>query len=186
MTDNKNCIDGASDKDNIVRGSEVQLVLFTVGGDRFAIDIMQAKEIIKPLKVTPLPDVPEFTKGVINLRGVLLPIISMRERLNISLDEEKELGSESRIIIVASNKMLVGIIVDLVEEIIRVPMKDIQPPPKIAKGIDSRYLLGMCRIDDEALVLLDLDKILSSSERIMIEGLKTKKKLKGKKNNSVK
>lgn len=184
MADKKNSIDAASKDKNVAGDFEVQLVLFTVGGDRFAIDIMKAKEIIKPVKVTPLPDVPDFTKGVINLRGVLLPIMSMRERLGLSDNEEENMGNESRIIIVAIKKMLVGIIVDFVEEIIRVPLKDVQPPPKIAKGIDSRYLLGMCRIDDEALVLLDLDKILSSSEKVLIEGLKANSKSKGKKNKS--
>ena len=154
--------------------SEVQLVMFTVCGEKYAIDIMKAKEIIKPVKVTPLPDVPEFIKGVINLRGMLLPVISMKERLGIATENIEELGHEARIILVAMEKMVVGIFVDSVEEIIRVRLKDIQAPPRIAKGIGSEYLQGICRMEDEALVMLDLNRILSSSERIMIEGLKNK------------
>jgi len=154
--------------------SEVQLVMFTVCGEKYAIDIMKAKEIIKPVKVTPLPDVPEFIKGVINLRGMLLPVISMKERLGIATENIEELGHEARIILVAMEKMVVGIFVDSVEEIIRVRLKDIQAPPRIAKGIGSEYLQGICRMEDEALVMLDLNRILSSSERIMIEGLENK------------
>ena len=154
--------------------SEVQLVMFTVSGEKYAIDIMKAKEIIKPVKVTPLPDVPEFIKGVINLRGMLLPVISMKERLGIATENIEELGHEARIILVAMEKMVVGIFVDSVEEIIRVQLKDIQAPPRIAKGIGSEYLQGICRMEDEALVMLDLNRILSSSEKIMIEGLENK------------
>ena len=154
--------------------SEIQLVMFSVSGEKYAIDIMKAKEIIKPVKVTPLPDVPEFIKGVINLRGMLLPVISLKERLGIANENIEELGHEARIILVAMEKMVVGIFVDSVEEIIRVQLKDIQAPPRIAKGIGSEYLQGICRMEEEALVLLDLNKILSSSEKIMMEGLKSK------------
>lgn len=154
--------------------SEIQLVMFTVSGEKYAIDIMKAKEIIKPVKVTPLPDVPEFIKGVINLRGMLLPVISMKERLGIATENIEELGHEARVILVAMEKMVVGIFVDSVDEIIRVSFKDIQAPPRIAKGIGSEYLQGICRMEGEALVMLDLNKILSSSEKIMMEGLKKK------------
>ena len=154
--------------------SEIQLVMFSVSGEKYAIDIMKAKEIIKPVKVTPLPDVPEFIKGVINLRGMLLPVISLKERLGIMTENIEELGHEARIILVAMEKVVVGIFVDSVEEIIRVQLKDIQAPPRIAKGIGSEYLQGICRMEEEALVMLDLNKILSSSEKIMMEGLKSK------------
>lgn len=154
--------------------SEIQLVMFTVSGERYAIDIMKAKEIIKPVKVTPLPDVPDFIKGVINLRGMLLPVISMKERLGVAVENMEDLGHDARVILVALDRMVVGVFVDSVEEIIRVSLKDVLPPPQIAKGIGSEYLQGICRMDEEALVLLDLNKILSSSEKIMVEGLRSK------------
>jgi len=156
----------------IITDADLQLILFKVNGERYTIDVMKSKEIIKPLKITPLPDVPSFIKGVINLRGALIPVISMSERFGGSIDVTREAGSEARIIIVALKKMAVGIFVDSVDEIIRVPLKDIQPPPKIAEGIDSEYMKGICRMEDDALVLLDLDKILSSTEKVMIKGLK--------------
>lgn len=146
--------------------SEIQLAIFTVGGDNYAMDIMKIKEIIKPLKITPLPNVPDFIEGVINLRGALIPVISMRERFGFVPDEGHK---NARIIIMAMRKIIVGIIVDSVEEIISVPLKDVQPPPKIAKGIDSEYLKGICRMGDEALVLLDLEKILTTTEQVIME-----------------
>ena len=158
--------------------SEIQLVMFIVCGEKYAIDIMKAKEIIKPVKVTPLPEVFDFIKGVINLRGMLLPVISLKERLGIVDEDLEELGAEARIILVGMDKMVIGVFVDSVEEIIRMPLKDIQPPPRISKGIGAEYLQGICRMDGEALVLLDLNKILSSSERIMMDGLSAKGKIK--------
>lgn len=161
------------EKIKLAADSEIQLVMFTISGEKYAIDIMKAKEIIKPVKVTPLPDVPEYIKGVINLRGMLLPVISMKERLGIADENIDELGHEARVILVAMERMVIGIFVDSVEEIIRVQLKDIQAPPRIAKGIGSEYLQGICRMGEEALVMLDLNKILSSSEKIMIQGLES-------------
>ncbi|MDH3972794.1 MAG: chemotaxis protein CheW [Deltaproteobacteria bacterium] len=156
----------------MVADADLQLILFKVSGERYTIDVMKSKEIIKPLKITPLPDVPPFIKGVINLRGALIPVVSMSERFGASVEKAETAGTETRIIIVALKKMAIGILVDSVDEIIRVPLKDIQPPPRIAEGIDSKYMKGICRMEDDALVLLDLDKILSSAKKVMIEGLK--------------
>ena len=158
----------------VMADAEIQLVLFTIGGEKYAIDIMKTKEIIKPIKVTPLPDVPEFIKGVINLRGMLIPVVSMRERFGISSDNEKTDSPDTRVIIIVLKKINVGIVVDSVEEIMRLPLKDVQPPPRIASGIDSEYIKGMCRIGEEALVLLDMGKILSGAEKVMMEKLAVK------------
>ncbi len=154
--------------------AEIQLILFTIGGEKYALDIMKTKEIIKPIKVTPLPDVPAFIEGVINLRGMLIPVVSMRERFGISLGDEETESPDTRVIIIVLKKIIVGIVVDSVEEIMRLTLKDIQPPPRIASGIDSEYIKGMCRIGEEALVLLDMEKILSSAEKVMMEKLRAK------------
>ena len=156
----------------IASDADLQLILFKINGEKYTIDVMKSKEIIKPVKITPLPDVPDFIKGVINLRSTLIPVVSMSERFGAPPEKGDAASSEARIIIVSLKKMVVGILVDSVDEIIRVPLKDIQPPPRIAKGIDSEYMKGICRMEDDALVLLDLDKILSSTEKVMIEGLK--------------
>lgn len=163
-----------TDEQQVMADAEIQLVLFAVGGEKYAIDIMKTKEIIKPLKVTPLPDVAEFIKGVINLRGMLIPVFSMRERFDITLGDEERVDSDSRVIIIVLKKIAVGIIVDSVEEIMRIPLKDVQPPPRIASGINSEYIKGMCRISGEALVLLDMEKILSNAEKVMMEKLGAK------------
>ncbi|MBE9504848.1 MAG: purine-binding chemotaxis protein CheW [Proteobacteria bacterium] len=153
-----------------VADSEVQLAVFFIDEERYAIDIMKIKEIVKPMKTTPLPDVPDFIKGVINLRGVVLPVISMRERFGLSHEETEE----SRIIIIGLKKITVGILVDAIEEVITIPLKDVKLPPKIAKGVDSTYLKGICRLGEDVLVLLDLDKILTSVEKVMVDELKKK------------
>ena len=153
-----------------VAESEVQLAVFFIDEERYAIDIMKIKEIVKPMKTTPLPDVPDFIKGVINLRGMVLPVISMRERFGLPYKET----AESRIIIIGLKKISVGILVDAVEEVLTIPLKDVKLPPKIAKGVDSMYLKGLCRMGEDVLVLLDLDKILTSVEKVMVDELKKK------------
>lgn len=155
---------------NEVADSEVQLAVFFVDQERYAIDIMKIKEIVKPMKTTPIPDMPEFIMGVINLRGMVLPLISMRERFGLPHEET----AESRIIIIGLKKITVGILVDAVEEVITIPLKDVKLPPKIAKGVDSKYLKGICRIGEDVLILLDLDKILTSVEKVMVDELKKK------------
>ena len=155
---------------NEVADSEVQLAVFFVDQERYAIDIMKIKEIVKPMKTPPIPDMPEFIMGVINLRGMVLPLISMRERFGLPHEET----AESRIIIIGLKKITVGILVDAVEEVITIPLKDVKLPPKIAKGVDSKYLKGICRIGEDVLILLDLDKILTSVEKVMVDELKKK------------
>ena len=147
---------------------EAQMAVFKVGTERYAVDIMRIKEVIKPPKITPLPNVPDFLDGVINLRGMVMPVISMRERLGFPLEN---IGKEARVIIIILNGRAVGVFVDSVEEIVNIPLKDIKAPPKIAKGIDSEYLKGICRVEGDLLVLLDLDKILTTTERVMMEDL---------------
>ena len=149
--------------------ADIQLAVFKVAGELYAIDIMRIKEIIKPVKITPMPDVPDFIKGVINLRGMLLPVVSMRERFGFPAGE---LTMEARVIIVSFNKLVVGILVDCVEEIIAVPLKDVQLPPKIAKGMDSEYLKGLCKANDDVLLILDLEKILTTVKKLMMDRLK--------------
>lgn len=152
-----------------VADTEVQLAVFSVAAEKYAIDIMKIKEIVKPMKTTSLPDVPDFIKGVINLRGMVLPVISMRERFGLPHVEDE---SNAKIIIIELKKLIVGILVDAVDEIFTITLKDIKPPPRIAKGLDSKYIKGICRVEDDVLVLLDMEKMLSTVEKVMVEELK--------------
>ncbi len=144
---------------------EVKLACFMVGEQYYAIDIMKIKQIIRPLKVTALPYAPEFIEGVVNLRGVVIPVMDMRKRFGMNQDQEVV---EPKVIIVSVERHIVGIIVDDVLEVLTVSRSQIQPPPQLVKGIHSEYLSGVCKYEDDILLILNLDELLSSEEKVSL------------------
>ena len=144
-----------------------QLAVFSLDEERYAIDIHVIKEIIRPLKITSLPGAPGFIEGVVNLRGEVIPVIDMRKRFDLPPREEYQ----NRLIIVRVEDQWVGIEVDSVSEVIRIPAKDIKPPPKVVGGEGGRYVEGVCKHGDELVILLNLDNILSTEEKIRLKEL---------------
>lgn len=146
----------------------MQLACFKVGEERYAADIMSIKEIILCRKVTRIPSAPDFIEGVINLRGKVIPVIAMRKRLGLTPAEP---GGTARIIIIRVLDKDVGIIVDSVLKVLRVGKGEMQPSPRIAKGVESEYLKGIVKDGDELVLLLDMEKILTTSEKVGLEDI---------------
>jgi len=142
---------------------EVQLACFRIGSEMYALDIMRIKEIIRPQKLTPVPKAPPFVEGVINLRGIVIPVVDLRKRFDSS---QSSFDRKTRVIISSLSGRLVGLVVDEVAEVKRYTRKDIQPAPHFLKGKDAEFFLGVCRRDEDLIMVLDLEKILSSAERI--------------------
>ncbi len=140
-----------------------QVVVFRLGDEEFAVDILQAKEIEKlDQGITRVPKAPIFVEGVINLRGVIVPIVDLRKRFGLVV---RPVGHDTRVIIVEVNNNLIGMVVDSVAEVCRVNLADIEPTPQIAQGIDAYYLSGVVKLENERLiVLLNLERALSTSE----------------------
>jgi purine-binding chemotaxis protein CheW len=132
----------------------------------YALDILRIKEIIRPQRLTPVPKAPSFIEGVINLRGVVIPVVDLRKRF-----DQPTLGSDrkTRIIICALSGKIIGLMVDEVAEVRRYSRQELQPAPKFLKGKGAEFFLGVCRRDDDLVMLLDLEKILSSDEQIDLE-----------------
>lgn len=145
----------------------IQLACFKVGEETFAADIMLIREIILCRKITRIPKAPDFIEGIINQRGKAIPVIDMRKRLGL---ETRELSRSARIIVLRfQDKRLVGIIVDSVVKVLKIKEGEMQPAPKIAKGIESEYLKGIVRDKDELLLVLDMDKVLSTTEKVTLD-----------------
>lgn len=146
--------------------NEVQLACFRIGPEMYALDILRIKEIIRPQRLTPVPKAPAFIEGVINLRGVVIPVVDLRKRF-----DQPNLGSDrkTRIIICALSGKIIGLMVDEVAEVRRYSRQEVQPAPKFLKGKGAEFFLGVCRRDDDLVMLLDLEKILSSEEKIDLE-----------------
>ena len=143
--------------------TERQLVGFNLEEEKFGVDIMDVQEIIKIPEITKVPKAPQFVEGMINLRGQVLPVIDCRKRFEL---ESKERVDSNRIIVVNIEGKTMGIIVDSVSEVLRLPDEAIEPPPPIITGADAEYLDGIGKMEDgKCLInLLNLRKFLNVEE----------------------
>lgn len=141
----------------------MQYVVFNIDTEQYGIKIDKTREIIKEAKITKVPNTADYVVGVINLRGIIVPVIELSHRFGIEDHIDKHLfeKSDQRIITVESEDQLLGIQVDHIEGIVWVEEGKIDPPPELEKGIREDYLRGVCARDDKSLlILLDLEKTL--------------------------
>ncbi len=147
---------------------EIQLACFRIGSELYALDIMRIKEIIRPQKITPIPKAPSFIEGVINLRGAVIPVADMRKRFDQPISEE---NSKNRIVVCSLAGKIIGLLVDDVTEVQCYGREAIAPAPQFVKGPQAEYFLGVARCDDDLIMLIDLEKVLSSDEKIELQNL---------------
>jgi purine-binding chemotaxis protein CheW len=147
-------------------GDLIQLVSFTLGDEEFGVHVLKVREIIRMPEVTRVPNTPSYVEGVINLRGKVIPVMSMRKRFGL---EELEFDNRTRIMVMDVDGELMGFIVDAVSEVIRISEEEIQPPPAVvSSGVDHECLSGVISQSERLLVLLDLEKISSREERMLL------------------
>jgi len=142
---------------------EIQLACFRVGSELYALDILRIREVIRPQKLTAVPQAPPFIEGVINLRGVVIPIVDLRKRFG---SQEREFDRKTRIVICGLAGKIIGLVVDEVAEVRRYSRQEIQPAPRFLQGRGAEFFLGVCRRDDDLVMLVDLERILTSDEKI--------------------
>ena len=138
----------------------LQLVSFVLGNEEFGVDILCVQEINRMLQITKVPNSPGYVDGVINLRGRVIPVIDLRQKLGLP---RKEHDNNTRIIVVEVNNKTVGFVVDAVREVLRIPVSITEAPPEIASGINSEYIKSVGKLEDRLLILIDLEKILSNN-----------------------
>ena len=149
-------------KDQRKDGSELlQLVSFVIGSEEFGVDILCVQEINRMLQITKVPNSPEYVKGIINLRGRVIPVIDLRSRLGLP---PKGNDNNTRIIVIEVKGNTIGFIVDSVKEVIRIPQNITEAPPEIVSGINSEFIKAVGKLEDRLLILIDLEKTLSISE----------------------
>jgi purine-binding chemotaxis protein CheW len=139
----------------------LQLVTFSIGSEEFGVDILKVMEIIRTMEITKVPKAPGFVEGVINLRGLVIPIIDLRRRFGL---QAKASTTDTRIIVIEISGMTVGFVVDSVSEVLRIPASTVEPAPPVVAGMDSDYISGVGKLQDRLLILLDLDKLLSADD----------------------
>lgn len=142
---------------NLDEQSFVKVIAFQLADKEYAIPVTHVQGIEKIMHITRVPKTPPYVKGVINLRGVVTPIIDLRERFNLPVTVNSD---STRIIIVMLNQMEVGFVVDSANDVLDIPVSAIEQQPEVVGSVEEEYISGVAKIDNRLLILLHLDKIL--------------------------
>ncbi len=138
---------------------------FMLDDEEYGIEILKVREIIGIMDITKVPQTPDFVEGVINLRGKVIPVIDLRAKFGLARAEY----NDQTCVIVVDVGMMMGIIVDTVQEVHDIPSSSIEPPPKLGGSVDTSFILGMGKVKDDVKLLLDIDKVLTCEELVAIQ-----------------
>ena len=150
------------------KGLSSQYVTFLLGNETYGISILKLNEIIAYQEGTTIPNVPGFIKGVLNLRGTVVPVIDLRERFSM---EKKEYDQFTVIMILDVSGRIMGLIVDAVSDVVTLNKESIKPRPNFSTGISLEFIHGMGVKDNKFIILLDVDKLLSVDELNLVDGV---------------
>lgn len=143
---------------------DLQLVTFNIGNEEFGIDIRKVQEINHMITITKIPNAPSYVEGVVNLRGKIIPIVSLRGKLNFP---EAPHDKATRILVVEIEGYVLGFIVDSVSEVLRITDATIEPAPSITGAVDTGYIEGVINLQDRILILLDLNRLFGNEVKGM-------------------
>ena len=147
------------------REAQIQLVTFQISEELYGIDIMDVKEIVRVQEIRQIPNAPVYVEGLFNLRGEIIPIISLHKRFHL---KKAHLGDDDELlsgfIIIDLDGMKLGVIIDRVERVFQIEANDIQPPPQMLSGIGAEYIQGVVNREGGYLILLDIRKLFSAKE----------------------
>jgi purine-binding chemotaxis protein CheW len=146
----------------------LQLVSFRLAQEEYGIEITKVQEIILLGDITRVPQTPNYVRGLINLRNMVIPIVDLRVRFGFPETEPTE---DTRIMVVNVRGKTIGIVVDAVREVMRIAKDQIASPPPTVAGLGRAYLLGLVRLDRGLLILLDIDHLFSEEEAATMEGM---------------
>lgn len=155
------------------RDTQIQLVTFQISEELYGVDIMDVKEIVRVQEIRQIPNAPVYVEGLFNLRGEIIPIISLHKRFHLKkaqLSEEDQLLSG--FIIIDIDGMKLGVIIDKVERVVSIDASEIQPPPQMLSGIGAQYIQGVVNREQSYLILLDIKKLFSAKELSKIEEMR--------------
>lgn len=142
--------------------TEQQLVVFDLAAESYGVDINVVQSIIQMQEITRIPRTPEFVDGVINLRGKIIPVVDSRKRFGLA---DGERNSDNRIVVASIGGQDIGMVVDAVSEVLRIPMDAVEPPSTLITSQDSDYIRGIAKVEDRLVILLDLEKVFTDQEK---------------------
>ncbi|WP_410483292.1 chemotaxis protein CheW [Teredinibacter sp. KSP-S5-2] len=146
----------------------LQWVTFKLAGETYGINVMQVQEVLRYSEIAPVPGAPHYVLGIINLRGNVVTVIDTRHRFGI---EPGEITDNTRIVIIEADKHVVGILVDSVAEVVYLRQSEIETAPNVGNEESAKFIQGVCHKNDELLILIELDKLLTDDEWAELEGV---------------
>ena len=153
---------------NVKEGEDLrQFISFSVGEEEYGLELLRVREVIRVRQITRLPKAPSFVKGMINLRGDVIPIIDLRDKFGL---EAKEATATTRVIVVEVEAKLMGMVVDSASQVVRISPDQIDPPPVLG-GFSQEFITGVGKLDDRLIVLLNIDAVVSAEERTQLGSL---------------
>ncbi|GIU53365.1 chemotaxis protein CheW [Shewanella sp. 1_MG-2023] len=157
MTDSRNVAAVAAGKEDVV----LQWVTFKLDNETYGINVMQVQEVLRYTEIAPVPGAPLYVLGIINLRGNVVTVIDTRSRFGL---DAAEVDDSSRIVIIEAEKQVIGILVDSVAEVVYLRRSEIDNAPNVGTEESAKFIQGVSNRDNELLILVDLDKLLSDDE----------------------
>jgi purine-binding chemotaxis protein CheW len=159
---------GGPATDPTASASRLEVVSFTLGDEEYGIDIQKVQELRGYDAVTRIANTPDYIKGVVNLRGTIVPIIDMRIKLALGNPTYDQF---TVVLVLNIADRIVGMVVDSVSDVITLTAEQIKPPPAMGSAIDTDYLIGLGTLDDRMLILVDIERLMTSDELVQIERL---------------
>ena len=141
-----------------------QFLTFVLGEEEYGVEILKVQEIKGYSAVTPIPNTPAYVKGVMNLRGSIIPVVDLRAKLSM---HETAYNQFTVIIVVTVGAKVMGLVVDAVSDVLNIPKADIQPTPDFGAQVDARFISGLAKAGDKLVVLLDIEKVLGSDATVL-------------------
>ena len=139
----------------------LQLVTFNLGSEEYAVAILKVQEINRMKEITRVPNSPPYVEGVINLRGKVIPVVNLRSKFGLAAKENNE---QTRIMIMDIQGITMGLVVDSVSEVLRIPSTTVEPTPPMASNISAEFIKGIAKVDERLIILLDMDRLLGKTE----------------------
>jgi purine-binding chemotaxis protein CheW len=151
---------------------ELHLVTFRIGAELFGVPISAVQEIVRVPAIARIPQAPEFVEGVINLRGSVITVVDLRKRLNQApASNEEGWERKSRILVIETCGRQVGVIVDEVTEVLKLQADRVEPAPPMVAGLSNQYINGLGKINDDLLILVDIQKVLTASQLTALDAI---------------
>ncbi|AHL32917.1 chemotaxis protein CheW [Pseudomonas sp. SAICEU22] len=160
-----------NDKASSLKGSEdpiLQWVTFKLDNETYGINVMRVQEVLRYTEIAPVPGAPSYVLGIINLRGNVVTVIDTRQRFGLS---STEVNDNTRIVIIEADKQVVGILVDSVAEVVYLRQSEIETAPNVGNEESAKFIQGVCNKNNELLILVELEKMMSEEEWSELESI---------------